>query len=225
MSSLLFFSLRLNLEEDITKLLPESEETGEIEKEFHRVKKWSAEAEEIKKEKLQEIIAIGDVDIIEVEVSPTDANIINAPEAVSIDQALATVTVLDIQALKPACRDYIVGGAVGYSIAIPSHTITPIPEGDTTTVAEEEKINTHSEEGLQFELFPNPSSDKLNVKSIGAPVSNYRIIDMTGKLVLEGKSAKELLQIDISGLENGNYLFIRFKDASALVSKQFIVAH
>jgi hypothetical protein len=224
---------------DVIEIPAVQEEQSEIKKEFHRVKNWVAEAEESKREKLLAEAVKGDVAIIEVEEegflrgepiileeeSLTKVDIISKPEENAVSPSIDVEAITETKVIKTTCRDSMVGGAIAYTISEINYPTNPVLETDTTTITGDEKINSLSEESLQLELYPNPSSDILNIKSLGSAIGKYRITDISGKLVLEGKSVKELLQIDISGLQNGNYLFIRFEEALELISTPFIVSH
>ncbi|MES1222724.1 MAG: T9SS type A sorting domain-containing protein [Bacteroidota bacterium] len=57
--------------------------------------------------------------------------------------------------------------------------------------------------GMELELFPNPSSDKIYVSG-KAEIVSYDVLDFTGKLVLSGKLTDK--QIDVSKLDKGSYI-------------------
>jgi len=83
-------------------------------------------------------------------------------------------------------------------------------------------INSFSEiQGSKFEIYPNPSSDFFNLQG-GLPSNfNYRIIDLSGKVILNGNSSTSSSRISTSSLENGIYILeIDFKEQS--VFKRFI---
>jgi ELWxxDGT repeat protein len=58
-----------------------------------------------------------------------------------------------------------------------------------------------------FELFPNPTSDYLNIKFDGITISNatLNIIDLNGKIVMEQSLNSNMLQINIAQLPVGMY--------------------
>jgi hypothetical protein len=59
---------------------------------------------------------------------------------------------------------------------------------------------------LQFNVYPNPSRALFNISVPTNDGFNYRISDMSGKLLIAGRSDKAELQLDLSGLKQGCYL-------------------
>ncbi|SDR76565.1 T9SS type A sorting domain-containing protein [Winogradskyella sediminis] len=94
---------------------------------------------------------------------------------------------------------------------------------DSTQPIEEE------EEELNFDVYPNPASDMVNVKISGTVnVSDITIYDVTGKLVKQIKVANEnssystTSQIGISSFQSGVY-FVRLISKDKAMTKKLIV--
>lgn len=62
---------------------------------------------------------------------------------------------------------------------------------------------------FQFSIYPNPANDQLAFSSNKIPTEpfDFRIIDITGKLVIEGRLEKNTY-INIDHLQYGTYIFI-----------------
>lgn len=87
---------------------------------------------------------------------------------------------------------------------------------------------TEENEDLVIVLYPNPTSDKINVhysSETGHPVL-MNIIDLTGKLVSQKKVKSEvgdnLFSFDLSTLVKGIY-FLQIEDGMKIGTRQFIV--
>lgn len=70
----------------------------------------------------------------------------------------------------------------------------------------------------EFQIFPNPTKDFLNVKT-SIKDWTYTITDFTGKIILKGKKTNA---IQVSSFKKGNYI-IYFNTASQVIPKQFII--
>ncbi|NQX91971.1 MAG: T9SS type A sorting domain-containing protein [Flavobacteriales bacterium] len=66
-------------------------------------------------------------------------------------------------------------------------------------ILEEERVS-------KINLYPNPAQDILWANSENEIISGIRILDQTGKLVLNELVKTSLARIDISGLEAGSYI-------------------
>lgn len=99
----------------------------------------------------------------------------------------------------------------------------PLPEGqileDVITSVEEETLDDSA-----FKIYPNPSSDKLNISiPNGFNQFNYRILDVTGKVLMEGQEfgLNNNLEVEIKDFKAGLYIF-ELNDNRQLVRKRFI---
>ncbi|MFN5032294.1 MAG: T9SS type A sorting domain-containing protein, partial [Flavobacteriia bacterium] len=59
------------------------------------------------------------------------------------------------------------------------------------------------EEGV---IYPNPTSGNLTVKS-AVSIGDFELLDLNGKVVLSGISHKSEMELDISALKRGFYIF------------------
>jgi hypothetical protein len=69
----------------------------------------------------------------------------------------------------------------------------------------------------ELSVYPNPATDQLNIEIEGE--FEYQVFDLKGKLVLQGKSQK---QIDVSELNTGTYL-IEVKLMDKTLKSKFLV--
>ena len=66
--------------------------------------------------------------------------------------------------------------------------------------------NTQEKNG-QFNLYPNPTTGLIIVNLNNSTTGDYKIYDLTGKLIIESKFTKQTdLQIDLSNLQNDPYI-------------------
>ncbi len=79
---------------------------------------------------------------------------------------------------------------------------------------ESESLSIHSiAQADVFSIYPNPSNDVISIRS-NVPVNDFKIVDLTGKLVLQNDSASsDVSSIDISTLSPGMY-FLTLKSSS-----------
>ncbi|MGB0176114.1 MAG: T9SS type A sorting domain-containing protein [Owenweeksia sp.] len=62
-------------------------------------------------------------------------------------------------------------------------------------------------EGLALaQMFPNPATNKVNIRFGESVPETVKITDLQGKMILIRNATTESLQIDISGLSKGHYL-------------------
>jgi hypothetical protein len=76
-----------------------------------------------------------------------------------------------------------------------------------TTVKKTLSINSFNENDLGFSLYPNPTIDKINIKSSLLQVNSsvfFDIYDLKGSLVKKGKLLNQ--QIDVKDLKSGIYI-------------------
>ncbi len=68
---------------------------------------------------------------------------------------------------------------------------------------------------FQLAMFPNPANDQLNLEALGRRdgEAQIQIVDLSGKIVLESKMAKDQITVDLSGIAPGVYL-VKYKDAA-----------
>jgi hypothetical protein len=72
-------------------------------------------------------------------------------------------------------------------------------------------------------IFPNPTSDILNIKSSSFENVTYTLYDAQGKLVLQSTLAAEVTPIQVSHLAPGSYsLQLTFEEGKEIASKSKI---
>ena len=72
--------------------------------------------------------------------------------------------------------------------------------------------------GETMSLYPNPVHDVLHVKSLNNSELNYRIMNMNGQVIIDGKTKDK---IDVSILRAGIY-FIEMNDGEDIITKKFM---
>ena len=80
-----------------------------------------------------------------------------------------------------------------------------------------------TEKGISFKLYPNPATEKI---SIDLPanfegITNYRIFDTQGKLLIDTKGQEKSINLPISALQAGTYL-IRIENKKGQAAQFFI---
>jgi len=68
-------------------------------------------------------------------------------------------------------------------------------------------VGISENETNDLKLFPNPVQNELNISGKTEP-STYEIIDLNGRLILNGNLSTDSTKIDVANLKNGNYLFV-----------------
>jgi hypothetical protein len=80
-------------------------------------------------------------------------------------------------------------------------------------------LATEEFENISFTIYPNPTSETLYIQNLAAPIDSYAILDVTGKIILQGKLANET--INVSGLQSGIY-FLEISSEGKQVVKKFV---
>ena len=77
----------------------------------------------------------------------------------------------------------------------------------------------------QLQLFPNPTSELINIKTQLNTFDTIKILSLTGKKVLEMnvKATETAFNINVSKLAKGNYLLVFFKENKLKASKKIII--
>ncbi|MEX2350651.1 MAG: PQQ-dependent sugar dehydrogenase [Flavobacteriaceae bacterium] len=58
-----------------------------------------------------------------------------------------------------------------------------------------------------FTLFPNPATNRVNLKASSKPLSSYEIFDLKGRLITSGELGDSIIEsIDVSQFQSGFYL-------------------
>ena len=79
-------------------------------------------------------------------------------------------------------------------------------------------ITNNNASKSELTVYPNPTDGKISLKLSNGDnyQGNYQIFDMTGRLLMEGKSQKT--QIDASKLSSGQYI-IKTKSQVSIFNK------
>lgn len=99
----------------------------------------------------------------------------------------------------------------------------PLPEGEIL----EEVITSIDHEIIDsgaFKIYPNPSDDKINIAlPRGFNQFQYKILDVTGKVLMEGRSTAvaDILELEIRDFKAGLYIF-ELNDNRQVLRKRFI---
>lgn len=76
----------------------------------------------------------------------------------------------------------------------------------------------------ELTIYPNPTRANLFVELPKDMISSsYRVLDMTGRVLIEGKGSKEqpILALELAGIRSGMYIFEAF-DTQRILHKRFI---
>jgi len=82
-------------------------------------------------------------------------------------------------------------------------------------------IGIENDELNSFRIYPNPSSNFLNISS-NVEISNFIIFNLFGKVILQDSVNTALFKINVSTFSNGPY-FIYLKDLKSSTFKKFII--
>lgn len=87
---------------------------------------------------------------------------------------------------------------------------------------EPEFTNKLSESNIEFEIYPNPASKFINVKTEKLDNCQISIFDSNGKIVFQQKITEQESNIDLSDINTGLYL-VQLKSASGVVQKKITI--
>ncbi len=108
-------------------------------------------------------------------------------------------------------------------------TTPPPPSGNVAErFLENEKANDASGEAIGMAVFPNPTSDFLNVEFLSEGKTNGQIsvFDMLGKVVFSKNvdfEEEAIFQVPVQNLSAGGYVLIFRDDFGKIISNRFIV--
>jgi hypothetical protein len=75
----------------------------------------------------------------------------------------------------------------------------------------------------EFSVYPNPTSGMINVTiPVSANTQTLRILDVTGKMVIQKTSVKRVQSFDVSALPNGLY-FLQLTEGTKSTYRKFII--
>ena len=111
----------------------------------------------------------------------------------------------------------LIGGAFSEFMGETRHSLVRLEPGFLST---ENRTNEN-----QFQVFPNPAKDIVNINHPHTDNGNFQITDIRGKIIAQGPLSAEFTQISVDRLNDGIYL-IRLEDnGSFLGSEKVIVQH
>lgn len=97
------------------------------------------------------------------------------------------------------------------------NTFTEAPEDGTVfRFYPEYAIGIIEKETANIEIHPNPTSDFLSIKNDEKVEMNYKIISIDGRIISQGKSSKQNMQIDLRSLDAGMYFFQQNTEAKSI---------
>lgn len=88
---------------------------------------------------------------------------------------------------------------------------------NTTSI---DNINT---EKYEFKIFPNPSTESINIKSNQINDATFELIDLNGKLRKQGELVSNSQFINISEMPSGNYIIRILVNKKHVFSKKLII--
>jgi uncharacterized surface protein with fasciclin (FAS1) repeats len=92
---------------------------------------------------------------------------------------------------------------------------------DTVILPEQTATNIEDFEEMTMNFYPNPAVDRITVQSdeIGGTI---RLIDISGKLLLEKQVRQYSQPVELNGIKSGVY-FISLQNGNSLITKKLIV--
>jgi hypothetical protein len=84
-----------------------------------------------------------------------------------------------------------------------------------------EEENTLTEDKF-MQVYSNPSEASFNVLFAGNMPDGYRVIDVTGKTVLQGVVNSSFMELDLSQMQSGVYLLIATFENEVLHTQRLI---
>ncbi len=116
-------------------------------------------------------------------------------------------------------------GAIKFYVAALAADGTGGTGGDQTVTASTGNFNVlgiAKEKQLDFALYPNPSSDHINVQlPNGVSKADLNVFDISGRLVLSSKITSQNKLVNVADLSNGVYV-LKIQSEGKIGAKQFI---
>jgi PKD repeat protein len=91
---------------------------------------------------------------------------------------------------------------------------------DDINISFENTVNLYEKENSLITIFPNPSSNELNITS-PAIINKIKIFDITGKMILEKRHSLSEIKIDIHQLNKGFYTVL-IESEMTKVKRRFV---
>ena len=93
-------------------------------------------------------------------------------------------------------------------------------QGDTNNVS----IQYIADE-IEATIFPNPTSDIINIQSNDIPADGYnlRIVDMTGRIILQQNHiSEEFYPLSLRNIPNGHYILVLHNQKGQAIKREAI---
>jgi hypothetical protein len=103
-------------------------------------------------------------------------------------------------------------GTATHNVVCDNNTVKPGSKGLTnisaTTCVTNNCLSTSASElhNIHVQLYPNPSVDFIEIKS-DENIGKFVIVDLLGKIILQGNQNGNSVTIDVSNLESGLYFY------------------
>ena len=110
------------------------------------------------------------------------------------------------------------------NVALDSFNIGIAPEGIAIDYELKSGINEAENMHQDLKIYPNPSSNKLNISGIESHNAEVRILDLTGRIIFSqctDLNASGSYTVPVSGLIPGIYL-ITVQSATGTISREFV---
>lgn len=143
--------------------------------------------------------------------------------AFDLDNDLATVTVDGLMS-DPIPYPYIIGGMdfFGLGGALAADGLYFLDDVSITDMA---PTNIVDAEAFDFEVYPSPASDQVNIVSNAQGNAQVSLINLAGQVVFtENYNSLTQRQINVSDLSEGLY-FVQVASDNSYVTKKIMVKH
>lgn len=74
---------------------------------------------------------------------------------------------------------------------------------------------------LTFEVYPNPTNGLLNILTTSSELKTIRLVDVTGRVILEVEEVNQIFSLDLSTYSKGVY-YMNVKSANGILTKKII---
>lgn len=78
---------------------------------------------------------------------------------------------------------------------------------------------------IEVGLYPNPADDQITFVSSVEESFSYKVYDVTGRIILDGRHQQSMLTLDVSNLVEGKYFFEYTLDNQQTITTSFITIH
>lgn len=83
-------------------------------------------------------------------------------------------------------------------------------------------VSVHELSNEVISIFPNPANEQITFTSSSEAPFTYRVHDIAGRIVREGKSIGGVLTLDVRGIEQGKYFLEYIPESGLTQYLQFI---